>query len=162
MSAGFGDDDQDMIDYFHWVASLPQACAFLNGLQPLEPFVGSQGGEWPNYPDLGDVKGQSIARGALEIAAAGGHSLLFMGPPGTGKSMLAARLPGLLPPLSAQEALESAAVQSLGSQGFQPGRWRVRPYRSPHHTASAVALVGGGNSAGQAAVYLSSQVPKFG
>ena len=127
------------------VASLPQACAFLNGLQPLEPFAGALGGEWPNYPDLGDVKGQSIARGALEIAAAGGHSLLLMGPPGTGKSMLAARLPGLLPPLSEREALESAAVQSLGSQGFQPGRWRVRPYRSPHHTASAVALVGGGS-----------------
>ncbi|KJH65822.1 YifB family Mg chelatase-like AAA ATPase [Chromobacterium violaceum] len=127
------------------VESLPQACAFLNGLQPLEPFAGAIGGEWPNYPDLADVKGQSIARGALEIAAAGGHSLLLMGPPGTGKSMLAARLPGLLPPLSETEALESAAVQSLGSQGFQPGRWRVRPFRSPHHTASAVALVGGGS-----------------
>ncbi|XLM23297.1 ATP-binding protein, partial [Chromobacterium piscinae] len=72
----------------------------------------------PNYPDLADVKGQSVARGALEIAAAGGHSLLLMGPPGTGKSMLAASLPGLLPPLSGTEALESAAVQSLGSQGF--------------------------------------------
>lgn len=125
------------------VESLPQACAFLNGLQPLEPFAGAIGGEWPNYPDLADVKGQSIARGALEIAAAGGHSLLLMGPPGTGKSMLAARLPGLLPPLSETEALESAAVQSLGSQGFQPACWRVRPFRSPHHTASAVALVGG-------------------
>ncbi|AXE30485.1 ATP-dependent protease [Chromobacterium phragmitis] len=127
------------------VASLPQACAFLNGLQQLDPFAASADSALPNYPDLADVKGQSLARGALEIAAAGGHSLLLMGPPGTGKSMLAARLPGLLPGLSEREALESAAVQSLGSQGFQAGRWRVRPFRAPHHTASAVALVGGGS-----------------
>ncbi|POZ63864.1 YifB family Mg chelatase-like AAA ATPase [Chromobacterium alticapitis] len=127
------------------VASLLQACAFLNGLQPLEPLAPPEGAVAPNYPDLADVKGQSVARGALEIAAAGGHSLLLMGPPGTGKSMLASRLPGLLPPLSPQEALESAAVQSLASQGFRAECWRARPFRAPHHTASAVALVGGGS-----------------
>ncbi|KUM04010.1 YifB family Mg chelatase-like AAA ATPase [Chromobacterium subtsugae] len=127
------------------VRSLLEACAFLNGLQTLQPSVPADGGAWPNYPDLQDVKGQSAARGALEIAAAGGHSLLLMGPPGTGKSMLAARLPGLLPRLSEQEALESAALLSLGSQGFLASNWRLRPFRAPHHTASAVALVGGGS-----------------
>ncbi|HJW56587.1 MAG TPA: YifB family Mg chelatase-like AAA ATPase, partial [Burkholderiaceae bacterium] len=97
----------------------------------------------PDYPDFADVKGQLQARRALEIAAAGGHSLLMAGPPGTGKSMLAARFPGILPPMSDGEALESAAVQSL-SAGFDLRRWKVRPYRAPHHTASAAALVGGG------------------
>ena len=94
--------------------------------------------------DLAEVKGQARAKRALEIAAAGGHSLLMVGPPGSGKSMLAARLPGILPPMSDDEALESAAVQSL-TNGFQIEKWRVRPYRTPHHTASAVALVGGGS-----------------
>ncbi len=94
--------------------------------------------------DLVEVKGQARAKRALEIAAAGGHSLLMIGPPGSGKSMLAARLPGILPPMTDEEALESAAVQSLTS-GFQVERWRLRPYRAPHHTASAVALVGGGS-----------------
>jgi magnesium chelatase family protein len=97
-------------------------------------------------PDLADVKGQAQARRALEVAAAGGHSMLMIGPPGTGKSMLAARLPGILPAMSEEEALEAAAVQSVVS-GFTPAQWRVRPYRAPHHTASAVALVGGGTSA---------------
>src|SRR5690606_20545652 len=77
--------------------------------------------------------------------AAGRHSLLMSGPPGTGKSMLAARLPGLLPAMTEDEALEAAAVQSLGQHGFAPARWRQRPFRAPHHTASAVALVGGGS-----------------
>lgn len=95
-------------------------------------------------PDLRDVKGQAGAKRALEVAAAGGHSLLMMGPPGTGKSMLAQRLAGLLPPLTQEEALESAAVLSL-YHGFSPDRWAVRPVRAPHHGASAVALVGGGS-----------------
>lgn len=94
--------------------------------------------------DLSEVKGQSAAKRALEVAAAGGHSLLLVGPPGTGKSMLAQRLSGLLPPLSDDEALESAAVWSLAG-GFDVGRWRQRVMRSPHHTASPVALVGGGS-----------------
>jgi magnesium chelatase family protein len=99
----------------------------------------------PVYPDFSDVKGQAQAKRALEVAAAGNHSVLMIGPPGTGKSMLASRFPGILPPMTDQEALESAAVQSL-SGGFSIERWRSRPYRAPHHTASGVALVGGGGT----------------
>jgi magnesium chelatase family protein len=96
------------------------------------------------YPDLADVKGQALARRALEIAAAGGHSLLFVGPPGAGKSMLAQRFAGLLPPMTVGEALESAAVASLAGR-FALQHWSQRPTESPHHSASAVALVGGGS-----------------
>jgi magnesium chelatase family protein len=95
-------------------------------------------------PDLADVRGQAAARRALEIAAAGGHSLLLIGAPGSGKSMLAQRLAGLLPPLSDEEALESAAVASLAGR-FIFERWGSRPTCAPHHSASAVALVGGGS-----------------
>ncbi len=95
-------------------------------------------------PDLSEVKGQHLAKRALEVAAAGGHNILFIGPPGTGKSMLARRLPGILTPLTETEALETAAVDSVLGRSFDPERWRLRPFRSPHHTASAVALVGGG------------------
>jgi magnesium chelatase family protein len=98
----------------------------------------------PSALDLADVKGQLAAKRALEIAAAGGHSLLMTGPPGSGKSMLAQRFAGLLPPMSTQEALESAAVLSLAGC-FRPEQWGQRPTRHPHHTASAVALVGGGS-----------------
>ena len=97
-------------------------------------------------PDLSDVRGQFQAKRALEIAAAGGHSLLMIGPPGSGKSMLAQRLQGLLPPLTDEEALEVAAVASISNAGFDPARWGIAPYRAPHHTASGVALVGGGSS----------------
>jgi magnesium chelatase family protein len=99
----------------------------------------------PNYPDFADVRGQFQVKRALEVAAAGNHSVILVGPPGTGKSMLAARFPGILPPMTDEEALESAAVQSLTS-GFHAGKWKTRPFRSPHHTASGVALVGGGNT----------------
>lgn len=96
------------------------------------------------YPDLRDVKGQAGAKRALEIAAAGGHSALLVGPPGAGKSMLAHRFAGLLPDMSLEEALQSAAVASLAGR-FAPERWGQRPTCSPHHSASAVALVGGGS-----------------
>ena len=111
-------------------------------LQPLEtvrPPVKAD-----DDPDLSDVKGQAQAKRALEIAAAGGHNILFVGPPGTGKSMLARRLPGIQPPMSETEALETAAVSSMLGQPIDLERWRKRPFRSPHHTASAPALVGGG------------------
>ncbi len=121
----------------------------LAGVQPLEflpgarPALAARG-----LPDLADVRGQAHARRALEIAAAGAHSLLMVGPPGAGKSMLAARLPGLLPPLADEEALECAALASMGGeagpQADAAARWGQRPYRAPHHTASAIALVGGG------------------
>ena len=98
----------------------------------------------PRYADLADVKGHASAKRALEIAAAGGHSLLMVGEPGSGKSMLAQRFAGLLPPMSIDEALESAAVASLGGR-FATERWMCRPTAAPHHTASAVAMVGGGS-----------------
>jgi magnesium chelatase family protein len=98
--------------------------------------------------DLVDVCGQQLAKRALEIAAAGSHNLLFIGPPGTGKSMLARRLPGILPPMSESEALATAAVCSVAGAPITTGAWRARPFRSPHHTASAAAMVGGGRTLG--------------
>lgn len=100
----------------------------------------------PVFADMRDVRGQNQARRALEICAAGKHSLLLIGPPGAGKSMLAQRLPGILPPMSSTEALGSAALRSLSSAGFALEHWKQRPFRAPHHSASAVALVGGGSS----------------
>jgi len=96
--------------------------------------------------DMSEVCGQEKAKRALEIAAAGSHSLLMVGPPGTGKSMLASRLPSILPSMTEQEALESAIIQSIGSGDFKLSQWRKRPFRTPHHTASGVALVGGGSN----------------
>ncbi|MEJ2449089.1 MAG: YifB family Mg chelatase-like AAA ATPase [Gammaproteobacteria bacterium] len=127
--------------------SLLEVCAHLSSQAALTPASRLPHTEHlATYPDLADVRGQAHAKRALIIAAAGGHSLLLMGPPGTGKTMLASRLPGILPPMTETEALESAAVQSISHHGFNPLHWQQRPYRTPHHTASGVALVGGGTS----------------
>ncbi|MEY6434046.1 YifB family Mg chelatase-like AAA ATPase [Thioalkalicoccus limnaeus] len=122
-------------------------CEHLNGVAPLARHrVSSDASCAPREgTDLSDVRGQEQAKRALEVAAAGGHSLLLIGPPGTGKSMLANRLPGILPPLTEAEALEAAAIRSVSDrEPCDPRRWRERPFRAPHHTASGVALVGGG------------------
>jgi len=95
-------------------------------------------------PDLADVRGQAAGKRAMLVAAAGGHSILLIGPPGTGKSMLAQRLPGLLPTLSADEALDVASIASVSARGFDPDHYGRRPFRAPHHTASASAIIGGG------------------
>jgi magnesium chelatase family protein len=124
--------------------TLLAVCAHLAGEAPLGRFAAAPVAAPAAYPDLADVRGQVHAKRALEVAAAGAHSLLLAGPPGTGKSMLATRLPGLLPPMTDEEALESAALRSLASTGFSVEHWRERPYRSPHHSASSLALVGGG------------------
>jgi magnesium chelatase family protein len=120
-------------------ALLPEAREPLPRARPRRPAAA------PTLPDLRDVRGQPAAKRVLEIAAAGGHSLLMVGPPGTGKSMLAQRLPALLPPMDDDEALASAALASLSPAGFDAAtQWRVRPVRAPHHSASSAALVGGG------------------
>ncbi len=116
-----------------------------NAIEPLPRAVAETVPPANDALDLRDVRGQAGAKRALEVAAAGGHSLLMVGPPGSGKSMLAQRLPGLLPPMREDEALASAALLGLTPAGFDASRWRQRPVRSPHHSSSAVALVGGGS-----------------
>jgi len=130
-------------------ADLPSLCAHLAGVPDsrLTPVAAPALDTAPVVPaaDMADVIGQRAARRALEVAAAGGHHVLMVGPPGAGKSMLAARLPSLLPPMTDDEALTSAALLSASMSGFSPVQWRQRPFRAPHHSSSAAALVGGRN-----------------
>ncbi|HHM04928.1 MAG TPA: ATP-binding protein, partial [Gammaproteobacteria bacterium] len=128
-------------------AHLLELCRHLHGQEHLPRHISApqnSTGVLPG-PDLAEVRGQHHAKRALTVAAAGGHNLLLIGPPGTGKTMLASRLPGILPPLSDEEAVASAAVRSIAGHTLDPARWRQRPFRAPHHTASGVALVGGGS-----------------
>lgn len=131
----------------HGADHLLAVAAHLAGREPLAeavrtlPPAGADGG-----PDLADVLGQAHARRVLEVCAAGGHSLLMVGPPGSGKSMLATRLPSILPPLAEEEVLEVAAIASVSDAvGWRPERWSRRPFRAPHHSASPTSLIGGGS-----------------
>jgi len=130
------------------VKHLLDICGHLQNTAPITPFCTDHTPDpvaVTHVPDLSDVRGQHHAKRALEVAAAGGHNLLMLGPPGTGKTMLASRLPGILPPMTESEALETATLASIGLGGFDASVWGIRPFRSPHHTASGVALVGGGS-----------------
>lgn len=128
-------------------ADLDSVCRHLNESARLDKVLATteEPPQRAEIPDLADIHGQYQGKRAMEIAASGGHNLLMIGPPGTGKTMLATRLPGLLPPLTEDEAFESAAVLSISDLGFDIKQWRTRPFRSPNHTCSGVALIGGGS-----------------
>ena len=123
---------------------LGEVHAQLMGDASPRPTVAAPRAGAPEVEDLRDVRRQYTARRGLELAAAGSHNLLMLGPPGTGKTMLATRLPGILPPMTEEESLEAAMVRSVSALGFDPGDWGVRPFRAPHHSASPAAIVGGG------------------
>ena len=131
------------------ISHLTQLFSHFAGQQVLplvtEKIMAEELTEQEQELDMRDVMGQPLAKRALEIAASGGHNLLFIGPPGTGKTMLASRLAGILPPMTETEALQVAAIQSISHQGITRKSWFTRPFRAPHHTASSAALVGGGS-----------------
>lgn len=125
---------------------LLEVCAHISGTKPLEVHQTKQTPASTQYKtDLDDIYGHEHAKRALEIAASGGHNLLMSGPPGSGKTMLAERIPSIMPPMTENQALESAAIASISRHGFCSKLWKQRIIRSPHHSASAVALVGGGS-----------------
>lgn len=155
----------------HAAASLHALTRHLAGTDPIAPWRGGGAPRTvaPGQPDLADVHGQYFVKRALEVAAAGGHNLLMCGPPGTGKTMLATRLPGVLPPLRDEEAFEVAIVCSVSGQPRAPADWRLRPFRAPHHTSSAAAIVGGGHvprpgevSLAHHGVLFLDELPEFG
>lgn len=126
---------------------LLEICQHLQDLEKLQPpLLNEKLSNQIPLMNLSDVQGQHYAKRALEIAAAGRHNMIMIGPPGTGKTMLASRLPGILPPMTEQQALETAAISSISANGFKIENWKTRPFRAPHHTASGVALVGGGSN----------------
>lgn len=142
-------EEAELVDQISVIAvtHLLQVCNHLAGRQIIPASCRSATPKISEHlVDFADVHGQFHVKRALEIAAAGMHNLLMLGPPGTGKSMLASRLPTILPILTEQQALESAAIASISDSGFDPGHWRRPPFRAPHHTASAAALVGGGSN----------------
>lgn len=125
--------------------SLLEIANWINGGQQLKPCEPQPRGKPPNLPDLHDVIGLPGPKRALEVAAAGSHHLLMAGPPGTGKTLLASRLPGILPPMTESESLEVAALASVSHTGLDHRQWGIRPFRTPHHSCSSVALAGGGS-----------------
>ncbi len=126
------------------VSSLIEVSGALNGLGQFKTSIPEDCPRRNIYPDMSEVVGQTFSKFSLEVAASGAHSILMIGSPGTGKTMLATRLPGILPDMSTSEALESAAISSIAQKSWNPGEWRNRPFRAPHHSASGAALIGGG------------------
>ncbi len=149
--------------------SLLEIASWLKGVQQLKPCEAQEPGKPPRLPDLCDIIGLPGPKRALEVAAAGNHNILLAGPPGTGKTLLASRLPGILPPMTELESLEVAALASVSQAGLDYRKWGIRPFRTPHHSCSSVALAGGGSrprpgeiSLAHNGVLFLDELPEFG